>query len=181
LPTREWIAALSRLIDRLQVRRVLEIGAGDGFLSRCLAAKRPDLAVRATDTGAWSRPTARMSKREQRELKGLPIAGLELGHTVERMSAPAAITRYKPQLVLVSWAPPGLLVERAIKAPVDYVLDVGVDGDVCGNGAKTWRFEKEFLSGALETAAFCRLDSAGVQHSRATLYQGRQNLRTLER
>jgi hypothetical protein len=172
LPTREWISALSRLIDRLAVKRVLEVGAGDGFLSACLGRRRPDLKVVATDTGAWSEPTARMSKTDAREFAGVDVHGLRLGAKVERMSATAAVQRYRPDLVLVSWAPPGLLVERMIRSPVRYVLDVTVDGDVCGNGTKTWRFEKAFLSGALEQRAVCRLDRRGERRSRVTLYDG---------
>lgn len=176
LPTREWISALSRLIDRLGVRRVLEVGAGDGFLSACLARRRPDLSVHAQDNGAWISPRARMSKRDVREFRAVEIAGLNLGAAVERVSWQTALARHKPELAIVSWAPPGKLVEQLIRSRVDHVLDVSVDGDVCGNGARTWRFDKEFLSGAIEARGLCRLDAAPLseRQTRVTLYRGSQ-------
>lgn len=167
LPTREWISALSRLLDARGVRRVLEVGAGDGFLSACLARRRPDLFVRATDSGAWEKPAARMNARDRREFKGVDVAGLALGGNVEKLSAVAAVKRYRPDLVIVSWAPPGLLVEQVIRTGVRHVLDISVEGDVCGNGARTWRFAHEPLTGAIVDRALCRLDARPLR-ARAT-------------
>lgn len=174
LPTREWVRALARFVAKERVRSVLEIGAGDGFLATCLAQACPRVRVIATDNGAWKRPAGRMTKADRAEFAGVPLAGITGGAHVLRMSAPAAIARFRPDLVLVSWAPPGLLVERAIRAPSKLVLELGVDGDVCGNGMRTWRFEKDFLEGPLEARALCRLDARPRQerHTRATLYYG---------
>ena len=43
LPTREWVDALAAYVRALSPRRVLEVGAGDGFLSACLAAAVPEV------------------------------------------------------------------------------------------------------------------------------------------
>lgn len=174
LPTREWVGALARFLARQRVRSVLEIGAGDGFLATCLAQACPRVRVTATDTGAWARPAGRMTDADRVELAGVPLAGIAAGPQVLRMSAARAVERFRPDLVLVSWAPPGLLVERAIRAPARLVLDIGVDGDVCGNGMHTWRFAKDFLEGPLETRALCRLDARPrhERHTRVTLYYG---------
>jgi hypothetical protein len=39
---------------------------------------------------------------------------------------------------------------------------------------KTWRFEKEFLDGPIESRALCRLDTrpSVVRATRVTLYEG---------
>ena len=174
LPTRPWVRALADFIDALGVTRVLEVAAGDGFLSRCLRAARPALTVVATDSGGWARPEARMREDERRTYRGVAVPGLAPGGDVERLSAARAVAKHRPELVVVSWAPPGTLVERVIRQPVRYVLDLGVDGDVCGNGTKTWRFQKELLDGPIESRALCRLDARprDARHTRATLYYG---------
>lgn len=174
LPTREWVEALARTVDTLGVKRVLEVAAGDGFLSACLKSVRPKLRVIATDSGAWARASRRQSARDKRELRGVPFAGIRMGADVERAAVTPAVKRHRPDLVLVSWAPPGTLVERAIRGPCRFVLDVSVDGDVCGNGMRTWRFHKELLEGPLEDRALCRLDARPrtARHTRVTLYYG---------
>lgn len=175
LPTREWIAALARLLDRLRVRRVLEVAAGDGFLSSCLQRARPRLEVLATDDGSWSKATARMTSAERREHRGVAMAGIRAAAHVEKRGALAAVKRSRPDLVLISWAPPGTLVDRLIRSPVSLVLDISVDGDVCGNGTGTWRFRKEMLEGLVESRALCRLDArpSSKRATRVTLYYGR--------
>jgi hypothetical protein len=182
MPTKEWLRALLRFIEAMGAKSVLEIAAGDGFLSACVAKARPSLKVRATDNHAWARLAARLSPEEARRGAGLGLSGIRIPASVERLSASAAIARYRPDLVLVSWAPPGLLVERAIRAPSKLVLDLSVEGDVCGNDARTWRFRKELLGGPLEARAFCRLDGKGrPRQTRATLYYGaRHRLHGLE-
>ncbi len=182
MPTKEWLRALLAFIDAQAVHSVLEVAAGDGFLSACLAKARPGLQVRATDNHAWARLSGRLSPAEAKRGVGIGLSGIRIPDTVERLSATAAITRYRPDLVLVSWAPPGLLVERAIRAPSKLVLDLSVEGDVCGNDARTWRFRKELLGGPLEERAYCRLDGRGrPRQTRATLYYGaRHRLHGLE-
>ena len=174
LPTREWVDALARTIDALDVRRVLEVAAGDGFLAECLRRARPGLEVRASDDGSWARASRRQNARDRRELRGVPLAGIAMGAQVERATVSASVARWRPDLVLVAWAPPGTLVERAIRGPCRYVLDISVDGDVCGNGERTWRYHKDFLEGPIEARAVCRLDARprSDRHTRVTLYYG---------
>lgn len=131
LPTREWLRVLVRTLEGWGVRSVLEIGAGDGFLSACLARARPDWRVRATDDGSWSTVAGRMEPGSP--YRHLPLSGIRRTPAVERLSATRAVERYRPDLVLVSWPPPGRMVERAIRGPARLVLELGVDGDVCGD------------------------------------------------
>jgi len=118
-----------------------------------------------------------MTAADRREFGATPFRGIQPLPIVEKRGAVATIKAWQPDLVIVSWAPPGTLVERAIRAPARLVLDLSVDGDVCGNGEKTWRFEKEFLDGPLERRALCRLDEQphGARATRATLYYGRRH------
>jgi hypothetical protein len=92
------------------------------------------------------------------------------------MGAAAAIDRFRPDVVLLSWPPPGSLVERVIRARSKLVVELGADGDVCGDSARTWRFHKEFLDDTpLATRALCRLDARPreARATRVTLYYGR--------
>lgn len=174
LPTREWIRALAEYVDTLGVKTVLEVAAGDGFLSRCLAAQRPKLRVIATDDASWVKPQARMSDADRVEFAGHDIRGLALGDNVEKLSAQRSVEKYKPDLVLVSWAPPGRLVQRALLGPCKYVLDFGTDGDVCGSGPTLWRKALELVDGPVEQLAWCRLDERSDEppRTRITLYAG---------
>lgn len=173
LPTREWIAALARWLDAVKAKRVLEVCAGDGFLSACLRTARPSLRVIATDDGSWARAGARQSAADRRAFRGVSFAGIRM-EGVERMSVTRAVATHRPDVVLVSWPPPGLLVERAIRGPTKRVLEITVDGDVCGS-TRTWRWAKEFLDDtALATRALCRLDARPHEerHTRVTMYFG---------
>ena len=175
LPSREWIAALARYLDSLGVRRVLELGAGDGFLAACLAKAMPKWEIIACDNFSWRLAQTRMSAADRKRYRNVDFAGLLPGANVQKGSI-EAIARYKPDIVIVSWAPPGFLVERAIRSEhAKLVLDIGVDGDVCGNGDKTWRFNKDFVEGPVETRALCRLDTHPKRQrkTRVTLYYGR--------
>ena len=179
LPTREWIAALAKVLDGLGAKKVLEIAAGDGFLSACLQRARPRLRVVATDDHSWTRPGARSNEQDRRAYAGVAFAGIRAAQHVRKQRASAAVAQERPDVVLVAWAPPGTLVERAIRGPCRYVLDVSVDGDVCGAGARAWRFAKEFLEGPIEDRALCRLDARPSEQraTRVTLYYGARHPR----
>ncbi|HEY6882107.1 MAG TPA: hypothetical protein VI299_28955 [Polyangiales bacterium] len=174
LPTRPFIQALAREIRAREVTRVLEVAAGDGFLARALKRVAPELDVHATDSGAWSDPRARMTRAERRSLRDVP--GLALGEDVEQLDAVRAIRRYRPELVLCSWLPPGHLLDDFVRARVQYVLEIGAGSGVTGS-AYSWRFAHEFLEGAIARHARSRLDErpAAQLHSRVTLYFGRDH------
>ncbi|MET0343454.1 MAG: hypothetical protein ABW252_20755 [Polyangiales bacterium] len=174
LPTRPFVRALARTLAGLGVRRVLEVAAGDGFLSRALRAAAPDLEVIATDSGAWRAPAARMSDQERVRLRDVDVPGLALGADVVRIEARRAIARYAPDLVLAAWLPPDRLLDKLVRADVRYVLEIGAGSGVTST-AYSWRFAHEFLEGTIETTARCRLDARPSEalHSRITLYFGK--------
>ena len=173
LPTRPFVRALARTIVQLGARRVLEVAAGDGFLSRALRLEAPELTVIASDSGAWRRPEARMRPEEITRHRGTPVPGLALGDEVVKLDARRAIAAYAPDLVLASWLPPSSLLDGLVRAPVRHVLEIGAGGGVTAS-AYSWRFAHEFLEGELERTARCRLDARPREalHSRITLYYG---------
>ena len=170
LPTRELIGALASRIHACGAKRVLEVAGGNGFLSAALRQAAPGLEVIASDSGAWTDPRARMTARERREFRGINVPGVRLGASVLRLDALAAIRRTRPDLVLASWLPPGALLERLVRAPVRYVLEIGAKDGVTP-GAWSWRFAHEFCE-EVERSARCRLDErpGRTLHSRVTLY-----------
>src|SRR5713101_5419943 len=113
IPTPPFLRALARRIRSRGARRVLEVAAGDGHLTRALSAHAPELRVIASDSGKWERPQARMSPRERRELRGTAVAGIRPGSEVVRLDVRAAIDRFQPDLVLACWLPPGPLLGRS--------------------------------------------------------------------
>ena len=171
-PTSPFLRALAARVQACGARRVVEVAAGDGFLSRALSHAVPDLKLIATDSGAWGDPAARMSAAERRGLRGQHIAGLVPGPGVRRLEARAAIASLKPDLVLACWLPPGPVLARLIRSPVRYVLELGAGSGVTGD-ARCWRFEHEFCE-ELERTARCRLDERPRRrrHTTATLYLG---------
>lgn len=180
LPTREWVRALADFVRAQGARRVLEVAAGDGFLSACLARALPGVTVLASDSGAWRRPGARMSADDHARYGATAFAGITLAPEVARLGAVTAVETHRPDLVIVSWPPPGTLVERVIRAPsARLVLEIGVEGDVTGDADRTWRYEKDFLDGPLQDRAICRLDArpAAPRATRVTLYFGRADPR----
>jgi hypothetical protein len=156
--------------------RILEVAAGDGFLAASLAHLAPDLEVRATDSGDWGAASARMTAAERRAWRNVSLSGVPLGSNVDRLNAPGAVRRHRPDVVLGSWLPPGPLLSEIIRSPCLYVIDIGASGGVTAQGSWDWRFAHDFLE-PLEGLARCRLDErpAKTLHSRVTLYFGRRH------
>lgn len=88
--SRKLIDELARLIGE---KNCLEIAAGDGTLSRFLAAS--GVKILATDDYSW-----------QHEVK-YPVE-------VEHIDAQAALRKYEPEVVLCSWPPAGNAFEQQV-------------------------------------------------------------------
>jgi hypothetical protein len=101
--SQELIKELSALIGN---RSCLEIGAGDGTLTRFLAEK--GIRIYATDDYSWSR-------------------NVEYPKTVEKLSAKQALDKYQPQAVICSWPPPGNTFEQKVFSTrsVDIYIVIG--------------------------------------------------------
>jgi hypothetical protein len=163
IPTPPFLRALA---GRLGRRRVVEVAAGDGHLARELA--RRGVRIVATDSGKWEKPEARMNARERRRYRNVP--GLALGPDVLRIGAEEAIRKFRPDVVLVSWAPPGPLLGKVIRAAPE-VIEIGAGSGITGD-IRCWRYEHEFLD-ELDALGRCRLDErpASKLHTRVTLYR----------
>ncbi|WP_157670782.1 SAM-dependent methyltransferase [Chitinibacter sp. GC72] len=88
--SRELITGLAALIG---ARRTVEVGAGDGTLSRFLAAQGIDITP--TDDYSWGKT-------------------IQYPDAVQRYDAIAAISRFKPKVVICSWPPSNNHFERQI-------------------------------------------------------------------
>jgi hypothetical protein len=171
IPTRPFLRALARRIRSRGARRVLEVAAGDGHLTRALAATAPDLRVISSDSGKWEHPQARMSARERRKLQGKAISGIRLGPDVARLDVRAAIDKFQPDLVLACWLPPGPLLGRVLRASRCDVIEIGAGSGITGD-IRCWRYEHEFCA-ELDALGRCRLDERPARklHTRVTLYE----------
>ncbi|MBN9240158.1 MAG: hypothetical protein BGO97_10630 [Micrococcales bacterium 70-64] len=88
--SKEFIAEVTKLAAG---RPVLEIAAGDGTLTRFLRDAGVDCI--ATDDHSWSRE-------------------ITYGSSVEKLDARQALRKYKPEVVICSWPPPGNSFERDV-------------------------------------------------------------------
>jgi hypothetical protein len=163
VPTKEFVRALAKRLRRF---RVLEVAAGEGLLARALA--RRGVRIVATDSGKWERPQARMNARERRKYRD--AAGLSLGTHVIRVDAVSAIRKFRPEIVLACWLPPGPLLARIIRA-APRVIEIGGGSGITGD-IRCWRYPHDFLE-ELDALGRCRLDERPARelHTRVTLYE----------
>ena len=119
LPTREWLGELCDFLDDAKARSVLEVAAGDGFLASCLARRRPDLNVKASDDNLWTVSQRRMTDADRAEFGSTPFAGIQPLPIVEKRGAVAAVNAHCPDIVRESSASCLLLLDarRQIRLP----------------------------------------------------------------
>lgn len=84
---------ISELADEIGDRKALEIAAGDGTLSRFLAAEGVDVV--ATDDHSWK-------------------DSIDFPDDVERQDATSALKEHAPQVVICSWPPAGNSFEEHV-------------------------------------------------------------------
>lgn len=101
--SKELIRELAAMIGS---RTCLEIGAGDGTLTRFLADA--GIQIRATDDQSWRH-------------------AIEYPASVEKLGARQALDTYQPQAVICSWPPPGNNFEQRVFAArsVDLYIVIG--------------------------------------------------------
>lgn len=123
-PTREWVGRCCRLLQLLKVRRVLEAGAGRGYLAAALAARlaTDGLAFLAVDNG-----------------QGDFESGLPRHSLVQQGEARAAARTFGPEFILYAWPPPGQSIAPLLASPgVRFVLVVGEAGGGCTGDPGDW-------------------------------------------
>ena len=154
-PSREWVAALMRYLHLLRVTRLLEAGAGRGYLTAALAplCAAAGMAFRALDKG------------EGEFVSGLPVyPGVEAG------DARAAVREFKPQVVLYAWPPPGQSVAAICQTPfLHYLILVGEAGGGATGAQEDWETLPHKWSPALSRYGRGR---TGARRHRVTIFYG---------
>lgn len=158
---REFNDALADEIENLNLRPVLEVGAGTGELSAALRRRGIELA--AVDD--FSEP--------------LPERAVGSADRPEKMDYREALERYRPQLVLCSWMPGGrdwTVDFRATDSVRAYIL-IGEDETMPRTEPPGWR--GRVLKGP-NTWSLCRLDK-GVDFERPDLWWRHSKVYIFER
>ncbi|HZE20507.1 MAG TPA: hypothetical protein VE082_00500, partial [Desulfobaccales bacterium] len=124
-PSREWTAVLRRYLQLLRVSRLLEIGAGRGYLTAALApvCAAAGIGFRAVDPG-----------------QGEFVSDLPVYAGVERGEARAALMEFKPEVALFAWPPPGQSVATICQAPfLHYLIVIGEAGGGTTGARVDWQ------------------------------------------
>lgn len=154
-PSREWLSRFCRLLVRLRCRRVLEAGAGRGYLAAALAARLPALGI----------DFLAVEKQPGVYDQGLPR------HPVVRIGdAGEAIRDWQPDLVLAAWPSPGQSIAPWCRYPwVRYLVVIGERGGGCTGDPGDWhRLPQRELS----TLSRLGLGRSGRWPQAATLFFG---------
>jgi hypothetical protein len=154
-PSREWPARLLRFLRLLKITRLLEAGAGRGYLTAALAplCEAAGLAFRAVDKG-----------------EGEFQSGLRHHPAVERGDVFAAVRDFRPQAVLYAWPPPGQSLAGICQADfLHYLMVVGEAGGGATGDPLDWERLKHRESAALSRFGRGR---TGPERHRVTVFFG---------
>ncbi len=124
-PSREWPLRLLRYLRRLGVRRLLEAGAGRGYLSAALA---PLAAAAGLDFLAVDRGDGEFQ------------AGLPVCPRVQPGDVFGVIRDFQPQAVVYGWPPPGQSIAPLFQTPsLRYLLLLGEEGGGAAGAPEDWQ------------------------------------------
>ena len=154
-PSREWVARFCRFVHLLKIQRVLEAGAGRGYLAAALAPRlaRQGVAFLAVDNG-----------------QGEFDSGLPRHPVVQAASALDAVHALQPELVLYAWPPPGQSIGPLLAGPgVRYVLVVGERHGGCTGDPADWQ---NLPHREIHSLSRLGLGRSGRRRQAATLFSG---------
>jgi len=155
-PSREWVPQLLRYLRLLGVRRLMEAGAGRGYLTGALAplAEAGGLAFKAIDKGQAEFQT------------GLPVhPRVEVGDVF------TAVYEFKPEVVLYAWPPPGQSLAKILTAPaLRYLIVVGEAAGGATGDPQDWQTFPHKISPALRRYGRGR---TGPGRHEVTIFWGR--------
>jgi hypothetical protein len=124
-PSREWPLLLIKFLRLLKVRRVLEAGAGRGYLTAALVplAEQAGIDFKVID------------KREGEFQSSLPVyEGVEAGDAFE------SIHVFQPDAVLYAWPPPGQRLAPLLQtAALRYLIVIGEEGGGATGAREDWQ------------------------------------------
>jgi hypothetical protein len=154
-PSREWPSRLLRFLNLLKITRLLEAGAGRGYLTAALApwCEAAGIAFKAVDKG-----------------EGEFQAGLPVYPKVERGDVFEVIQKFRPQVVLYAWPPPGQSLVGICQADfLHYLILVGEAGGGATGDPEDWRTLRPRESSALSRYGRGR---TGAARHRVTIFYG---------
>ncbi len=154
-PSREWPPRFLRFLRLLKVRRLLEAGAGRGYLSAALASL-------ARDEGLEFKA---MDKKEGEFLNPWPVyAEVETGDVF------AVVHDFKPEAVLYAWPPAGQSLAPLLQSgPLRYLIVVGETGGGTAGAREDWDALPHKPSAALSRFGRGR---TGPRRHRVTVFLG---------
>lgn len=160
-PSREWVQVLMRYLKLLRVTRLLEAGAGRGYLTAALIplCAAAGIKFRAVDQGLGE------------FVSGLPVyPGVEPGDAFE------AAQEFRPEVALYAWPPPGQSVARLCQMPfLHYLIVIGEAGGGATGAREDWQTLPHHMSPALSRYGRGRTGSG--PHRVAVFYGGGQKFR----
>lgn len=154
-PSREWVETLMRFLKLLRVTRLLEVGAGRGYLAAALAPLCAGAGIKflAIDKG-----------------DGEFVSELPVYSGVERGDANTCVREFKPEIVVYAWPPPGQSVAGICQAPfLHYLILVGETEGGATGALKDWQTLPHRWSPVLSRYGRGR---TGSQHHRVTVFYG---------
>jgi hypothetical protein len=154
-PSREWVKTLMRYLKILRVTRLLEAGAGRGYLSAALTPLCASAGIKflAIDKG-----------------DGEFVSGLPIYPGVERGDANACVREFKPEVVVYAWPPPGQSVAGICQAPfLHYLILVGETAGGATGAREDWQTLPQRWSPVLSRHGRGR---TGSQRHRVTVFYG---------
>jgi hypothetical protein len=154
-PSREWVQTLMRYLKLLRVTRLLEAGAGRGYLTAALTplCAAAGIRFRAVDTG------------DGEFVSSLPVAA-----GVERADALTAARELRPQVVVYAWPPPGQSVAPLCQMDfLHYLMLIGEVGGGATGAREDWKNLPQRVSPALSRHGRGR---TGALSHRVTVFFG---------
>ena len=160
-PSREWVQTLMRYLSLLKVTRLLEAGAGRGYLTAALTPLCAAAGIRfwAVDTG-----------------DGEFVSGLPVYPGVERGDALTAARELQPQVALYAWPPPGQSVASLCQTDfLHYLILIGEAGGGATGAREDWQTLPHRWSPAL--SRYGRGRTGALSHRVTVFYGGGQPCR----
>ena len=154
-PSREWPPRFLRFLRLLKIRRLLEAGAGRGYLTAALA---PLCAAAGIDFLAVDKGEGEFQ------------SGLRQHPRVQRGDVFEASRDFRPEVVLYAWPPPGQSLGAICQAEfLHYLMVVGEAGGGATGHPEDWRTLKPRESSALSR---CGRGRTGMARHRVTVFYG---------
>jgi len=150
--SREFIDELSKEIKKLKAKTIIEVGAGDGNLSRALQRK-----------GVDSKPTDNYNWKKR--------GNINYPKDVEKIDFKKALKKYNPELVIICWEELGMpFTEEILKHPsVKWVIWIGEGlGGCCGNDSSLEKLNHTYIENKY---CLARTDMGQILHTCVYLFK----------